>query len=624
MNKKTQIGAHNINKTNPIERKKTNINVRIGIFFDGTNNHRLQVLIGKNYRLKKLHDKIIELDTIIKKNKNKNYTEYIIESAEYKKNEISKRIDDLQKEILYSQNFNRENIFENSIDKLKKLSTNYHNTKIYDTESHISSIIENKKNKIIQDNINRLSDLQNNNTVNNINKNYEGLLQHKNENLWNNEIQDIQANDFTNIAILETHYNCDSSDKKENTRCFKIYIEGSGTDEDVYEGENLEGLAFGQGTTGVIQKVKDIINRITHLLSHYNNSNCLGIDLHLEIFGFSRGATSARVLTHVLSGTNKESVNKLMQKSKITLNDYVTVNIKFDFMGIYDTVSSVGVKTENKGIFNHLTGFVDHIVAGTTSSSDHSKNVKDLGLNSLSKISKVVHICAADEYRENFALIDITSARNNGTEIFIPGAHADIGGGYSDRRYNVFINKKIDKYIHMANKTITFECKIKLDNNSNPVSIDTNSLNSLGWILDYNNTQDEYAPTISETENSIEFTYHPKKGYNTIGLHMMHDLANKHRKEMFKNIDSHYTIPGCLIELYNSLLENYKSLNKKENIEKIAKWGDIKSYQNLRRHFLHFSADSRPPKKRGVSFPVIVVNGPNYKEWIWERHIEQG
>ena len=53
-------------------------------------------------------------------------------------------------------------------------------------------------------------------------------------------------------------------------------------------------------------------------------------------------------------------------------------------------------------------------------------------------MDKVVHLVAADEYRALFALTDITSARTRGTEIILPGAHSDVGGGNKEVEFEKY------------------------------------------------------------------------------------------------------------------------------------------------------------------------------------------
>ena len=56
----------------------------------------------------------------------------------------------------------------------------------------------------------------------------------------------------------------------------------------------------------------------------------------------------------------------------------------------------------------------------------------------LAHVLNTCHICALDEFRANFALSDIGKAADDNIELFLPGCHSDIGGGYSTNYYNQY------------------------------------------------------------------------------------------------------------------------------------------------------------------------------------------
>lgn len=61
----------------------------------------------------------------------------------------------------------------------------------------------------------------------------------------------------------------------------------------------------------------------------------------------------------------------------------------------------------------------------------HDLNVAEYGMFSPQLGIPTFHICAMDEFRENFALTDIgKNVPDNCLELFLPGCHSDIGGGY--------------------------------------------------------------------------------------------------------------------------------------------------------------------------------------------------
>jgi len=84
--------------------------------------------------------------------------------------------------------------------------------------------------------------------------------------------------------------------------------------------------------------------------------------------------------------------------------------IEIDFAGLFDTVAS-------HGLFRLLFSL---------------SNTKNLKLHAVSKAKQAIHLIAAEEHRENFSLTDIASAGSKGRELFLPGVHSDIGGGYRD------------------------------------------------------------------------------------------------------------------------------------------------------------------------------------------------
>jgi len=122
-------------------------------------------------------------------------------------------------------------------------------------------------------------------------------------------------------------------------------------------------------------------------------------EINLAAFGFSRGATEARAFVNWLASHSKVKRNG----SDLTYNG-VPLNIKF--LGLFDTVESVGG-------------------AGT------NKRPKLVKVSLPGYVQKCAHIVAAHELRDAFPLTGLGT--NRYTQIVHPGAHADVGGGYADR-----------------------------------------------------------------------------------------------------------------------------------------------------------------------------------------------
>lgn len=136
--------------------------------------------------------------------------------------------------------------------------------------------------------------------------------------------------------------------------------------------------------------------------------------LYISIFGFSRGATQARAFANWLQ-TLCWLDAQLCGATRMSLGGFP---VEFDFLGIFDTVASVGVGNTVAGENGH----------GAWADAEDSLRVP-AGL-------KCLHLVAAHEIRRSFPLdsISVNGAVPAGCkEVVVPGVHSDIGGGYCPR-----------------------------------------------------------------------------------------------------------------------------------------------------------------------------------------------
>lgn len=203
----------------------------------------------------------------------------------------------------------------------------------------------------------------------------------------------------------------------------KIYIEGIGTvtqkeDSDFAMAtcKNPSGHQ-GYSSDDKLQKAFSFIGQIlSDCTNHYE----------LYIYGFSRGAMLARNFCYEL------------------LNNHTSAqNITVKFLGVFDTVES--------GPFN---GYNVTVHPST---------------------ERAFHICAANECRFFFPLTglfedsglmeDKIADTGNAVwkKIFVPGSHADIGGGYLEGSQSVYISpnfllhSELEAYIHQIRRTADAE-----------------------------------------------------------------------------------------------------------------------------------------------------------------------
>lgn len=259
-----------------------------------------------------------------------------------------------------------------------------------------------------------------------------------------NHKDDSYTNDYSNVAR-----GFDATDPSAENQV-SIYIEGIGT-EDLKSDDVFPDVAFGTGDRGVIAKVtKGCIEGAKALERKFSDVK-KQINLTVNVFGFSRGATAARHFIYVATNPAKifstdsgffalspydapSLKNAVCMKEKSPLADSFgffgaclaakklqIASIQFKFAGLYDTVASYGP--------NHRGGW------------GFNDDTKQLGLDAIGngKVNFVLQIAADDEYRDNFDLTNINSAGLYGLEFTLPGVHSDIGGSYVDGEKEVSV-----------------------------------------------------------------------------------------------------------------------------------------------------------------------------------------
>ena len=230
---------------------------------------------------------------------------------------------------------------------------------------------------------------------------------------------------FSNVAELFESY-----DEESPPNTAKVYVEGIGTVEPITDQngklissgalDDQPGYAFGKGDKGINGKIergcKMIVDEIEKLTHNIDDESVAIGTLSLDVFGFSRGAAAARSFVNRIEKAPEDGSKMISEGKKVYLRKYlkdssiVIEKIVVRFLGIFDTVSSFAPGS-----------FVD---------LNFDNDVKELGLGIPKEVKKVVHLVAADEYRLNFSLTSITPSKQ-AIELILPGAHSDIGGGYS-------------------------------------------------------------------------------------------------------------------------------------------------------------------------------------------------
>lgn len=214
------------------------------------------------------------------------------------------------------------------------------------------------------------------------------------------------ANDYSNVARIELHI--DEENVPEGyDHYISVYTEGIGT-VDSDDDNLIPGQSLGKGETGIIGKVDKGLLRAAAVLAKKVPHDCVIEKLTIDTCGFSRGAAAARYCVHRLRHEETRWFRKKRSLQQILEGmGYTVESIKVLAVGLYDTVSAFGRPKDES-------------------------DVQELKLDAVREAKAVLHLAAAEEYRRNFSLTNIDSAGSNGKQIFLPGAHSDVGGGYAE------------------------------------------------------------------------------------------------------------------------------------------------------------------------------------------------
>ena len=144
------------------------------------------------------------------------------------------------------------------------------------------------------------------------------------------------------------------------------------------------------------------------------------IAIRLWVYGFSRGAAAARAFANWLEALTQVEVEGE------TCYLFAGIPISIAFLGLFDTVASVGV------------AYVAPFAAGHMGWADDSMRLTD----SQKFLERCVHLVSAHEQRACFPVDSIrrkanpddpncaSTYRAGTVEYLYPGVHSDVGGGY--------------------------------------------------------------------------------------------------------------------------------------------------------------------------------------------------
>jgi len=143
--------------------------------------------------------------------------------------------------------------------------------------------------------------------------------------------------------------------------------------------------------------------------------------IFVSVFGFSRGATQARAFTNWLHSLCRLDAELCGKAGRLTLGGF---DICFDFLGLFDTVASVGL---GNTLGNNIAG---RLLDGHGSWADAEDSLR------VPSGVKCLHLMAAHELRRSLPVdsISVKGKLADGChEVVMPGVHSDVGCGYCPR-----------------------------------------------------------------------------------------------------------------------------------------------------------------------------------------------
>ncbi|EXF96447.1 hypothetical protein HK44_015990 [Pseudomonas fluorescens HK44] len=416
------------------------------------------------------------------------------------------------------------------------------------------------------------------------------------------------GSDVTNIKRLHDLYSetrSVSDIQKQKLAFEKVYVEGIGTT--AGEKDSLLGSAFGRGETGIEARVFQAFSEIKRRLGDFHkvNPDIQIQSLIFDVFGFSRGAAAARHFAYLcMARTGSPLRETLSLPERLFARGFSKVfgeGVKTGFIGLFDTVASVG------GLSN--LGYV------------RSPAAPGVKLHLLPRFfPNVLQLVARDEYRANFALNRVGPDH---PEISLPGAHADIGGGYLDEAEERLMLSPLQAL------DVLLTTDVKSTSIYRNAEQERAKWHAKGWPLDMlvlltpepkrlpPDPQDRMAPKHKRVFVGLQLQRKVSAGLARVYLRVMYEAAKKHGVE-FEDIHQRPKLapPPELQSLCDRFIAGDYSLTPAEE-------------QLLKLRYIHLSAHWTPTFLSGartskvelvyVNVPTaeaVRVQHPHVPEWM--------
>lgn len=242
----------------------------------------------------------------------------------------------------------------------------------------------------------------------------------------NNEKIDTPSHEHSNVARLHRA----RIDNDEATGRMSFYIPGIGTPfrEIGDKGGDWKAAVAWGGQARLDWAWARLEEQIAKAAARANNPVNKICMINVAVFGFSRGAALARAFAVKLQAASQQQG----QGWVFTKGGYP---IRLYFMGLFDTVASVGVPTSARKyqreamLAGRLLGPLPVLMASVA--DGHAAWASDLRIPEMAE--RCIHHVAAHEIRNSFPLDTVLENGrypSKAVEVVYPGVHSNVGGGY--------------------------------------------------------------------------------------------------------------------------------------------------------------------------------------------------
>jgi Uncharacterized conserved protein (DUF2235). len=167
--------------------------------------------------------------------------------------------------------------------------------------------------------------------------------------------------------------------------------------------------------------LKDMSTELQQVLNSTGPDKLKLLGIKLYVYGFSRGAAAARTFVNWLSELLPKPEEGKDKPEQCLAVGELKIPLSVEFLGIIDTVASVGVA--------HIAPVAEGHMGWADGTQELPKEEIYGGL-----IKRCVHLVSSHEQRLCFPLDSIRRADGrypaNSVEVIYPGMHSDLGGGY--------------------------------------------------------------------------------------------------------------------------------------------------------------------------------------------------